>query len=193
MKRKPTTSSTPADSPKTPRRRSSDSRRLGADSRDAKKSKSQLKREFQERKKLGVELARLSAEQLSAMPLSADTHEALVAAQGMTRIARQRQHGHLASLLDREDLVAVRAALAGELQEHADEVAAQHEAQRWRDRLLSGDRDDLTAFVESHPGCDPTRLRQLVRNARRESELGKPPRSARLLFRALRDLSEVDP
>ena len=65
-----------------------------------------------------------------------------------------------------------------------------HEVELWRDRLLSGDESHLAAFVERHPGCDRTNLRRLVRNAKKERELEKPPKSARQLFRYLRQLAE---
>ena len=71
-----------------------------------------------------------------------------------------------------------------------EEVAALHEAERWRDELLSADEHQIAAFVERYPECDRTRLRQIVRNARKEHDLDKPPKSARQLFRFLRQLFE---
>jgi len=88
-----------------------------------------------------------------------------------------------------EDVAALRAALAGELQPHAEEVAALHEAERWRDQLLSADEGQLATLVERFPDCDRRHLRQLVRNAKKERDLDKPPRSARKLFRYLRQLA----
>jgi len=154
------------------------------------KSRSQVKREFRELKDLGIQLAGLSKGQLRAIPLSEGTRDALLAAKGMTRTALQRQYRHLTSLLAQEDVAAIRAALTGELQPHAEEVTALHEAEHWRDKLLSADEGQLTAFVERYPECDRTHLRQLVRNAKKERDLDKPPRSARQLFRYLRELSE---
>jgi ribosome-associated protein len=40
---------------------------------------------------------------------------------------------------------------------------------------------------------DTQAIRQLVRNARRESEKSKPPASARTLFRMLREMDEKEP
>ena len=72
--------------------------------------------------------------------------------------------------MGQEDVAAIRAAL--------------------RDELLSGDERQLSSFVERYPDCDRTHVRLLVRNARKELELDKPPRSARLLYRYLRRLSD---
>ena len=160
------------------------------DSQADEKSRSQIKRDFRALKELGIRLASLSKGQLSAIPLSEETREAVLTAQGMARNALQRHYRHLSSLLVQEDVAAIRAALTGELQPHVKEVATQHEAERFRDELVSGDERQLAAFVERYPKCDRTHVRLLVRNARKELDLGKPPRSARLLFRYLRRLSD---
>jgi ribosome-associated protein len=150
------------------------------------KSRSQIKREFRELKDLGVQLAGLSKGQLRSIPLSDGTRDALLEAKGMTRSALQRQYRYLSSLLAEENMAAIRAALAGELKPHADEVASLHEAERWRDSMLSGDESHLAAFVERYPACDRAHLRQLVRNAQKETDRGKPPKSARQLFRYIK-------
>jgi ribosome-associated protein len=154
------------------------------------KSRTQVKREFRELKELGKQLAGLSKGQLCALPLSEGTRHALLAAKAMTRGALQRQYRYLSSLLAEEDVVTVRAALAGTLKPTAEKIAALHEAEQWRDELLSADDGRLAAFVERHPGCDRTHLRQLVRNAKKERDLGKPTRASRQLFRYLRQQSE---
>jgi ribosome-associated protein len=158
------------------------------ESQEEGKSRSQVKREFRELKELGVQLTALTSGQLSAIPLSGGLRDAVLAAKQMHRNARQRQYRFISSLLVDEDVDAIRAALAGELQPHAEEVAAIHEAKRWRDGLLSSDEGKLTAFIEQYPECDRTHLRQLVRNAKKELELEKPPKSARQLFRYIRQL-----
>jgi ribosomal 50S subunit-associated protein YjgA (DUF615 family) len=83
------------------------------DSQQDKKSRSQIKREFRELKDLGIEPAGLSKGQLRAIPLSEGTLEAVLAAKGMTRTALQRQYRYLSSLLAKEDVAAIRAALGG--------------------------------------------------------------------------------
>ena len=155
------------------------------------KSRSQVKRDFRELKNLGIRLAGLSSAQLRALPLSEKTLEAALASHGMARNALQRHYRHLSSLLSEEDVAAIRAALAGTLQPHAEDVAKLHEAEQWRDKLLSADETQLAAFVERYPECDRTHVRLLVRNARKELEIDKPPKSARQLFRYLRGL--IDP
>ena len=128
--------------------------------------------------------------ELSAIPLSEETREAVLAAQGMDRNALQRHYRYVSSLLAEEDVAAISTALTGERQPLVKEVANLHEAERLRDELLSGDERQLAAFVTRYPECDRTHVRLLVRNARKELDHDKPPRSARLLYRYLRRLSD---
>jgi ribosome-associated protein len=160
------------------------------DSHEDDKSRSQVKRDFRALKELGVRLAGLSRRQLSAIPISTEARAAVLAAQGMARNALQRHYRYLSSLLAGEDVAAIRTALTGELQPQVKDVAQQHEAERFRDELVSGDERQLAAFVERYPKCDRTHVLFLVRNARKELDLGKSPRSARLLFRYLKRLSD---
>jgi len=83
------------------------------DPQQDKKSRSQVKREFRELKDLGIKLVGLSKGELRAVPISEGTLEAVLAAKGMTRTALQRQYRYLSSLLAREDVAAIRAALSG--------------------------------------------------------------------------------
>jgi ribosome-associated protein len=156
------------------------------------KSRSQIKRDFRALKELGIQLASLSKGRLRTIPMSEETRAAVLAAQGMARNALSRHYRYLSSLLLEEDVAAIRTALTGELQPHVKEVAEQHEAERFRDELLSGDERQLAAFIERYPKCDRTHVRLLVRNARKELDLDKPPRSARLLFRYLKRVSDPE-
>jgi ribosome-associated protein len=160
------------------------------DSQQDEKSRSQIKRDLRALKDLGIRLAGLSKGQLHKIPLSDETRAAVLAAQGMARNALQRHYRYIASLLRDEDVAAIRAALGVELRPHVEDVAKLHEAERWRDELLSGDERQFAAYVERYPGFDRTHVRLLVRNARKELDLAKAPRSARLLLRYLRRLSD---
>jgi ribosome-associated protein len=62
-----------------------------------------------------------------------------------------------------------------------------HALERWRERLL-GDDDALTEFAAAYPDCDLTRLRTLIRAARKEQETQAAPSSFRELFQALKGI-----
>ena len=60
-----------------------------------------------------------------------------------------------------------------------------HLVERWRDRLLAEDAA-LTELLALHANADSQQLRNLIRNAKREREANKPPRSYRELFAQLK-------
>lgn len=65
-----------------------------------------------------------------------------------------------------------------------------HRIEEWRDGLVEGDMAILEKIVDEFPDADRQRLAQLARNAKNEKKKNKPPKSARALFKALRELSE---
>ncbi|WP_319761326.1 ribosome biogenesis factor YjgA [Maridesulfovibrio sp.] len=65
-----------------------------------------------------------------------------------------------------------------------------HALEQWRDRLVEGDFSVLDEIMEKYPEADRQRISQLARNARKEKDKSKPPKSARALFKILRELSE---
>jgi ribosome-associated protein len=156
------------------------------------KSRTQAKRDYRALKALAIGLAGLSKAQLGTLPLSDETRAAALAAQGMARNALHRHYRYLSALIAEDDVAAIRAALTGELQPKVKEVAKQHEAERLRDQLVSGDERPLADFIARYPDCDRSHVRLLVRNARKELDLGKPPRSARLLYRYLKRLTDPE-
>ena len=66
------------------------------------------------------------------------------------------------------------------------EVARQHGMERLRERLIADDAA-LTEFVQKHPSVDLQALRNLIRNARKESAEGRPPKAFREIFKVIRD------
>lgn len=154
------------------------------------KSKSQIKREMQALRDLGKELVDLPVSVLKKIDLSEAVYEAVMLAQGLKREALRRQLQHIGKLLREEDEVAIRQALAQIAQPQRNEVRAFHEIERWRDKLISGDDQVINQLVEQFPTAERQQLRTLVRNARKESELDKPPKSSRLLFKYLKELQQ---
>ena len=154
------------------------------------KSKSQIKREMQALRDLGKELVCLPVSVLKKIDLSEAVYEAIRLAQGLKREALRRQLQHIGKLLREEDEAAIRQALAQIAQPQRNEVRAFHEIERWRDKLISGDDQVINLLVEQFPTAERQQLRTLVRNARKESELDKPPKSSRLLFKYLKELQQ---
>lgn len=156
-------------------------------------SRSQLRREALDVFKLAETLATLSDAQLARIALDDDLLDEVRRTRAVTsHIARKRQTQFLAKQmrnLDEEALQPIRNALAQDRTTALREAAALHRVEQWRERLLDGGDDALSAFVAEHPSADRRQLRQLVRNALAERKADKPPHAYRELFRELRDAS----
>jgi len=94
---------------------------------------------------------------------------------------------YVGKLMRREDLDAIRAVFDEMDQETRRRDLAFHRLEQWRDRLIDEGDAAAKAFIAEFPAVDRQALRQLIRNARREREQGKPPTNARRLFRLIRD------
>ncbi|MFW2438700.1 MAG: ribosome biogenesis factor YjgA [Arenicellales bacterium] len=153
-------------------------------------SKSQVKREMQALRDLGKELVDLPLVSLKKFDFSETLLDSIILAQGLKREALRRQLQHIGKLLREEDDAAIRQLLNQISQPQRDEVMAFHEIEQWRDKLLDGDDEAINQAVERFQEADRQHLRQLVRNARKERQQERPPKSARLLFQYIKELKE---
>ncbi len=155
-------------------------------------SKSQLKREAHALKDLGDELSNLKPEQLAAIPMEDNLREAIEETRRLkarnVRSGLKRQLQYLGKLMRRAEVEPIEEALARIQGNHAEEKALLHRSERWRDRLIEEGDGALGELLDEYPQADRQHLRQLIRNAQREQKAGKPPKSAREIFREIRDL-----
>jgi len=155
-------------------------------------SKSQLKRESAALEDLGNELIAVSRERLNHFDLSAELLEAVRQAQVITSHgALRRQRKFIAKLLRDIDPEPIREKLARLKNLSAQAIHEQHQIERWRDRLLNGDDQEINGFLETYPQADRQKLRQLVRDAHKEKLADLPPRSARLLYKCIREFLAI--
>ena len=155
---------------------------------EEKPSKTQRKRAMHELQELGERLIGLNPEQLAAIALPENLHEAVEQAQRITRHeARRRQLQYIGRLMRAVDPEPIREKLKVWDGVSTEETARVHRIERWREKLLEND-GAIGALVHAHPGIDTQRLRALARNAREERNAGRPLRAYRELFRALRDI-----
>ncbi len=158
------------------------------DERVERANKTQLKREMAQRRELGKRLIALKPARLNEVSLSEALRDAVSKAQSMKRTALQRQIKLIAGLMRDVDEEVVRGELDKIDQPHKEDVKALHEVEGWRDALLAGNDGLLNDLVQQFEFADRQKLRQLVRNANKESAQNKPPKSARLLFKYLTEL-----
>ena len=106
----------------------------------------------------------------------------------------RRKRLQVAGLLRRGDVEAVREALSGTGHVSPRERGLQ-QVEHWRRRLLHDGDEALAELLQEHPNGDRQRLRQLIRQARKdEAKPGeRAPKSFRELFSVLRALLEAAP
>jgi ribosome-associated protein len=142
---------------------------------------------------LSEEISELSAAQLKYLELPENIHKALIEVSGMPhKGARKRLLKFIAGQLHKIDVELVLEKLARMKNKSAHAVREHHIVERWRDKLIAGGNDALTELLDEQPHADRQQLRQLMRNAQKEAEAAKPPKSSRLLYRYLKDLFKVE-
>lgn len=152
-------------------------------------SKSQLKRESHALQELGEELVELPAAKLAKIPLPEELAEAVALARRIkARGGRKRQLQYIGKVMRKIDAEPIQQALSALKTDAIRETARLHRLEQWRDRLLEEGDTALAELLDEYPAADRQHLRQLMRNAQREKKQNKPPKSARELFRYLREL-----
>lgn len=153
-------------------------------------NKTRLKQEAQDLKELGEQIIAMSGAERARLPLSDDLLDAIEETRRITsREARRRHMQYVGKIMRREQLDEIRAEFDLMAREKRQRELGFHHLEQWRDRLIEGDSDTVTAFVNEYPDVDRQALGQLVRNARAERAADKPPASARKLFRLIRDVA----
>lgn len=152
-------------------------------------SKSQLKREAEALKKLGETITRFNHHQIDSLPLSEELHDAIFTYQHIKQHGgRKRQLQYIGKLMRSSDANAIAAAVDKVLNVSAQETARLHRIETMRDSLIEQGDTALGEVLAHYPQADRQHLRQMMRKASHELKANKPPRSARELFRYLRDL-----
>ncbi|RAS10379.1 ribosome-associated protein [Cupriavidus alkaliphilus] len=161
---------------------------------DEPKSKSQRKRDMTALQDLGAELEALAKDRLARVPMPEALADAIREARRInSHEGKRRQMQYVGKImrgLEDEEVEVIRQALEGFKGTSKAETARMHLIERWRELLLADDAA-LTRFLGEHPGIDVQALRNTIRNARKEKELGKPPRYFRELFQAIKTALDV--
>ena len=154
-------------------------------------SKSELKRQMTERQKLAEVLAALSSDALKTIPLDEAIKTAIAETDKIKSFEAIRRHkqylGKLMRFLDDEELDVIQKRLDAIQGVSKAETAKLHFLESYRDRLITND-ETFTKMIEQYPDMDIQNMRTLIRNARREKELNKPPKAYREIFRVLKDM-----
>ena len=154
---------------------------------DELKSKSQKKRDAEALRKMGVKLIDLNLTKLDALPLPPNLRQAIIDAKSIkSHGAIRRQAQLIGKLMRAADSEAILKAYDAILAEDNAQTAVFHEVEQWRDKLIHGGKEALTAFIAQYPQDDIQQLRQLVKKAMDEQGSDKHTGAAKALFRYVR-------
>lgn len=155
---------------------------------DLPPSKTKIKKQMLDLQDIGEQLVGLSTDKLKELDLPERLFDAVHEMKRINKFGAQRRQmqyiGRLMRDVEPAPIVAKLEAWSGKSHQH---IAWLHQIERWRDRLLENE-GALTELLADHPAADAQRLRTLIRNAHKEKELLKPPKSYREIFQVLRDI-----
>ena len=154
-------------------------------------SRSEKKRRSTAIQKIGEELASFPLTAIRSFNLPDDLLQEYEELHSITKHeAKRRKMQYIGKMLREVDIEPIRARIEEVREGKAAQSADFHHLERLRDRLLENDSTAMDYVLDTYSNVDIQRFRQLVRNARKEREKGKPPKSARALFRYLRELEQ---
>lgn len=152
-------------------------------------SKSEIKRDAEELKRLGGELVELGKNSLDKIPLDEDLRAAIELAQKIKKEGRRRQMQLIGKMLRSRDEEPIRTALDKLKNRHNQQVALFHKLEVLRDRLVEQGDDVIPEVLNLYPNADRQQLRAMIRNAQKEKATNKPPKAYRQIFQYLRELA----
>jgi len=156
-------------------------------------NKTQIKKEMAALFTLGEEMSALSVAHIKSLDLPDNIYKAVTDVAKMPHTgARKRLLKYIAGQLHKIDVDPILERLARIKSKSAHAVREHHLSEHWRDRLIAEGNEALTEFLDEYPHADRQQLRQLMRNAQKETELAKPPKSSRLLYRYLKHLLQTE-
>ena len=158
---------------------------------DLEPSKSALKRQMAELRKLADQLTTLREEDLLSFDLPSTLVESIQTASRLkSSNARNRQLRHASKILDKsgdETLDTINDYFARKQRASQAFNQKHQDIELWRDRLLDEPNTGLEALIDRFPEIDRQEVRALVRQATKERQQEKSPTQQRKLFRYLRD------
>ncbi|SDK83423.1 ribosome-associated protein [Maridesulfovibrio ferrireducens] len=154
-------------------------------------SRSQKKRDMTKLQKLAEQLMKVGTEAIKKSELPKYFIDEVLTAKAITaHEAKRRQTQYLGKLMREIETQPVIDFLNDLEFGNSEKNMRFHQLEKWREKLLEGDQTTLDEIMELHPHAERQRIAQLARNAKKEIEAGKPPKSSKALFKALREVIE---
>ena len=154
-------------------------------------SRTEIKRIAEALQATGKELVELKAGDLAKIPLPAQPEEAIsIARRIKSNEGLRRQMQYIGKVMRDIDAEPIQQALDNLKEGNKDEARHFHKLEGLRDDLLKDGDPAIEKVVAEYPMAERQRLRQMIKQAQKESAAKKPPAAARKLFKYLRELAE---
>ncbi|WP_404401362.1 DUF615 domain-containing protein [Idiomarina seosinensis] len=153
-------------------------------------SKSQLKREMDALQATGLQVVKLTDNQLATIPLDDELREAILLARRIQKKheAFRRQMQFVGKLMRLRDVQPIQAALDQVTGRQQQATTHFHSIEQWRERILEQGNEAITAFSQEFPAADSKHLQHLRHEHQQQLQHQKPPMASRQLFVYLRQL-----
>ena len=157
-----------------------------------KPSRTQKKKEAEALQVYGVKLVKLRDDQINAIALPEEVLHAIRLAKTLEHGALRRQLQYIGTLMRKHNVASIQEILDKTEESNRKISRSTKEIERWRDALLAGSDTVQRDIAAKCPDADLQYVAELVQKAGAEKEAGKPPRSARILFRYLKNIRNED-
>ena len=154
-------------------------------------SRSDIKRAAQAVTDLGEQIAEMPEDQIKKLQLPNHFTEAVLLLKKIGNgPALKRQKLYIGKILRQDEplIIEIKEKLAEIELKKKQQNAHFQKLEKWRDQLVEEGDSALHAFLEQYPQADRQQLRQWIRNAQKENQQNKPPKSAREIFKYLKSL-----
>lgn len=154
-------------------------------------SKSQRKREMTALQKIGEQLVNESPDRVKRTPMPENLRDAILECQRIrNHEGRRRQLQYIGKImrsLDEDTIAAINRTIESWKGLSKAETLFMHALENQREKLLASETT-LTEFLYKYPQADIQQLRTLIRNAKKETAAGKPPKAYREIYQLLKQI-----
>ena len=152
-------------------------------------SKMEMKREMHMLQDFAAEICHLGKKQRTQLPVSDEFLEALIVADKIKTKpdAFKRHMRHMAKILLELDVDAIRSKIDFLTNKHQQQDKKNQAFEELRGTLITNGNDEIETLLAQHQGLERQKLRQLVRQAKKEHAAEKPGKSSKALLQYLKE------
>lgn len=150
-------------------------------------SRTQKKKTALAAQKLGEQLLLLTDEQLKKLDIPEALQLALKQARGIKKHgARRRQLQYIGTIMRQLDTQSLKAEMEAISDQGQDHIRQFKQVEQWRDRLVTGDKDQVDKMLDVCPQMERQMLMNMVRNCQQAGTGPEARKAGRALFRYIK-------